>query len=145
MKKTLLFAAFAALLVGCSKTPTADKTATPDILGQWVITEAMGVSTNDADTTAYINFDAKKVNGCASVNYFFGPYTLNGDTIQFGNLGMSRKMGKNMDVENAVTEALNKAKFINVEGDQMTVLNEQGIKIMVLLRDTESGSNALAE
>ena len=135
MKKTLLFAAFAALLVGCSKTPTADKTATPDILGQWVITEAMGVSTNDADTTAYINFDTRKVNGCASVNYFFGPYTLNGDTIQFGNLGMTRKMGKNMDVEDAVTEALKKAKFINVEGEQMTVLNEQGIKIMTLQRE----------
>ena len=136
MKKTLLFAAFAALLVGCSKTPTADKTATPDILGQWVITEAMGVSTNDADTTAYINFDTKKVNGSTSVNLFFGPYTLNGDTIQFGNLGMTRKMGKNMDVENAVTEAIKKAKFVKVEGEQMTVLNEQGIKIMTLQRDT---------
>ena len=136
MKKTLLFAAFAALLVGCSKTPTADKTATPDILGQWVITEAMGVSTNDADTTAYINFDTKKVNGSTSVNLFFGPYTLNGDTIQFGNLGMTRKMGKNMDVENAVTEAIKKAKFVKVEGELMTVLNEQGIKIMTLQRDT---------
>ena len=136
MKKTLLFAAFAALLVGCAKTPTAEKTATPDILGQWVITEAMGVSTNDADTTAYINFDTKKVNGSTSVNLFFGPYTLNGDSIQFGNLGMTRKMGKNMDVENAVTEAIKKAKFVKVEGEQMIVLNEQGIKIMTLQRDT---------
>ena len=129
MKKNLFLVAIAAVMMSCS---TA--TSTPNIAGEWTIVEAMGVNAENGDSPATIQFDSAQVNGCSSVNRFFGSYTLNGDTLDFGPMGMTRMMGGSMEIEQAVVEALDKVKFVSVDGNQAVLLNANREEVMKLNR-----------
>ena len=85
MKKTLFSALVACMaFCNCANVKTNKFSTQPDILGQWTIVEANGMSTDSAETTPFILFgDSGRVNGNASVNTFFGQYTLKGDSISF--------------------------------------------------------------
>ena len=66
------------------------------------------------------------------MNSFFGQYTLKDGKLVLENIGMTRKMGPNMEIETAVTEALNAIATIEVKDSTASVLNEEGKVIMTL-------------
>lgn len=133
MKKVLLAAACAISLIGC----TGQKNAKDmDITGKWNIEKAMGVSTQTAERPTYIIFDKDgKVNGCASVNVFSGEYALKGEKLTLSYIGMTKMMGASMDVEDAVTNAINTTASIKVKGDNAYILNAKNDTIMVLSKE----------
>lgn len=134
--KIALLTAAAALMTAASSC-TASKSATTanSIMGSWDITEACGTSTAQGEKQAEITFaDGGKVNGNASVNTFFGNYTLSGQQLKLDGIGMTRMMGQNMEVERAVTKALNAAATISVSGNTATVADASGTVVMRLTR-----------
>ena len=128
VKKILLISAV--VLPGC----TAQKETTlEDIAGQWNIETACGQSTAEGENQAFINFGENgEMTGNTSVNSFFGQYTLKDGKLVLENNGMTRKMGPNMEIETAVTEALNAIATIEVKDSTASVLNEEGKVIMTL-------------
>lgn len=132
MKKLYLAAfAAAAILTSCGNA----KVNTKAINGEWLIEQAMGVSTETAENEAFINFDGKgKVNGNASVNTFFGSYKFDGKSLKLENLGMTQMLGMSMDVEDAITKAINSTAAIEIDGDKAVITNSDGEQVMTLVR-----------
>ena len=103
--------------------------------GEWLITKACGINTVGGDKQASIRFDGKgKVNGNASVNSFFGSYTTEGDSLKFDHMGMTRMMGGSMDLEDAITKALDNTATVKIENDEATVFDREGNAVMTLKR-----------
>ena len=103
--------------------------------GEWVITNVNGKSTEGGERQAEIMFDGKgKVNGNASVNSFFGSYSVEGDSLKFGPMGMTRMMGGSMEIEDAITKALGEVATVKVDGDKAVIMDAQGNEVMQLER-----------
>ena len=135
LKITLMAAAAALMTAASSCTASKGANAAADIKGSWNITEACGISTAKGDSQAEITFaDGGKVNGNASVNTFFGSYTLNGQKLQLSNMGMTRMMGQSMDIERAVTKARDTAATVSISGSTATVTDASGTVVMRLTR-----------
>lgn len=119
--------------VGCSSNQPG--TSVTSIEGEWNITEANGVSTEDGDTTATITFAADgKVNGNTSVNYLFGEYTFSNDTLTFNQMGVTKRMGGSMEIEQAILDALSTVKTAKVNGDEASLMDAEGNKVVVLAK-----------
>ena len=117
---------------GCSKKLEASSTT---IQGEWTIETAMNKSTEGGEKQAFINFNSDgKMNGNATVNSFFGGYTLKGNEISFTQVGMTRMMGASMDIETAITQAIGEANTIEIKGDDATIADKAGNTVMVLKR-----------
>lgn len=131
MKKFFAIAITAAMMILCS---CASKNNV-NMEGQWVITNACGVSTVGGDSEAFIEFDGKgNINGNATVNTFFGSYSTKGDSLTFGTMGMTLMLGQSMEMETAITKALNSTATVKVENDEATIFNKNGESVMTLKR-----------
>lgn len=122
------------IVVGCNsgKTVVADAAS---LHGEWSIVEAKGISTKDGTRPATITFSADgKVNGCATVNSFFGEYKFDGKTLSFDHLGLTRMMGMehSMKIEEAVVDAINKTKSATVKKNKATLFDAEGNKVIEL-------------
>lgn len=139
MKKTLFSALVACMaFCNCANVKTNKFSTQPDILGQWTIVEANGMSTDSAETTPFIQFgDSGRVNGNASVNTFFGQYTLKGDSISFDQLGATMMMGreKDMEMEMAVMAALAQCVTLEVQDSVLNAKDHDGNVVMSLTRN----------
>ena len=84
------------------------------------------------------------MNGCTSINRFFGNYKLKGDSLEFGNIGLTKMMGPTPETERAVVDGLNtgvKLKF--TDKDNAVVLSKDGTEVLKLKRnDLKTGENA---
>ena len=115
--------------VGCA---SQQKTAQA-LEGKWNIESANGQGTAEGEKQAFITFGRNgEVNGCSSVNSFFGSYTLDGKKMQLSNLGMTRMMGPSMDIEDAVVKALGESVTIKVNEKSASVLDKNGKVVMEL-------------
>lgn len=131
-KIVITMAASTLALVGCTVQSTSEPV---DIVGKWNIEKAMNVTTEKATNPTFINFDKDgSVNGNASVNLFKGTYKLNGDSLKISDIGMTMMMGPSMDVEDAVTKALNTTALVKAENGKLYVFNETNDTIMVLAK-----------
>lgn len=136
MIKTFKKIAVMGVLALAACTSQVQKTVN-DITGKWDILSAKGVCTKDGEEQAFIQFDANgEMNGNTSVNSFFGSYTLEDGKLKLENIGMTRRMGANMEIEMAITEALNGIAGIVVEDSVATLTNESGEEIMTLKKST---------
>lgn len=125
MKKFFLMLMSLPMFFACSSSVS--------LKGDWQVVSAYGVSTEGAMNQPFISFqDSGKVTGNAGVNSFFGEYNLKGDALSFGNMGMTRMMGPNMEIEDAVTKALNSAATFQANGDQIIVRDAEGNEAMVI-------------
>ncbi len=136
LKKTLGLALAGLMVAGCA-THQAALADVNTIHGEWQITHANGMSTKEGTDPATISFSEDgKVNGCATVNRFFGDYEYNGRTLTFGHMGLTRMMGMghSMEIERNVIDALNTTKSASVSKDKATFYNDKGEKTLVLKR-----------
>ena len=133
MNKTFAIMATALALASCS----SNKNVKPiDITGQWSIVSAMGKSTEGGERPAFIKFDEKgEMNGNATVNHFFGGYELKDNQISFTNIGMTRMWGPSMEIETAISQALDQAATIQTEGNKMYFFNSSNDTIMTLVKE----------
>lgn len=135
MKKALLMACAGIMMLGSCATQGNLKGNGETLVGKWMITEAMEKGVENAETKPYIDFAKDgRFNGNASVNSFFGDYTVKGKSIKMDHVGMTRMMGASMDVEDAVTKALNSTSTIEVEKKNAVVKDKDGKVVMRLER-----------
>ena len=105
------------------------------IKGSWDILTASGISTDAGEKRAFISFDSEgKMSGNASVNSFFGSYKCTGNKLELSNIGMTRMLGSSMNVERAITAALNAVSTIRVNGNAAAMYDSSGKEIMTLKR-----------
>lgn len=103
--------------------------------GEWDIVNVMGLSTAKEEGDVYINFDKDgTMNGNASVNSFFGEYKLSDDSLRFINVGITRMMSDDMEIEEAVTAALDKSVTFNATDSTLTVYDKDKRELMQLRR-----------
>lgn len=127
-------AAFGLVLCSCSP---SEKTTTDasSIIGEWSILKADGVSTKEGANPATISFDSEgKINGCASVNRFFGSYKFDGKKLTLDQIGLTRMMGPNMEIEDAVIKAINSVNSAKINSNKATLFDDEGVEIMKLKR-----------
>ena len=137
MKKTL-FSAFVACMAFCSCTNEngTGNTAEPDMIGKWAIIEANGLSTDSAETKPFIEFcDSGMVNGHASVNTFFGQYTINGDSIFFNQMGATTMMGHDMEVETAILTAIAQCATLELQDSLLCAKDHDGNVVLSMKRN----------
>ena len=134
MKKTLLtFLVASITLNSCTCNKTNSYNLETDLIGQWNILLANGQSTSGADSQPFINFtDSGMVHGNASINHFFGQYTLKGDSIFFDQVGMTSMMGHRMEIESAVTTALNKCATLEILDSTLYAKDMQGNIVLAM-------------
>ena len=137
MKKTLFSALVAsALLFSCTSEKRTVNTSSSNITGEWNITEASGIGTENAETMPFIHFtDSGTVHGNASVNTFFGEYTLKGDSLFFNQMAATSMMGHDMEVEMAVMSALAQCATVDIQDSTLNVKNHDGNVVMSLTRN----------
>ncbi len=137
MKKTLLATlTICAAMCGCGTNQDTTSYSPEDLHGKWVIVMAGDIATDQAEQTPFINFtDSGTVNGNATVNSFFGSYTVTGDSLYFGNMGMTMMAGPDMNIEMAIVQALNEGRTAAMQGDTLLVKNDTGKTVMALKRD----------
>ncbi|MCM1312679.1 MAG: META domain-containing protein [Bacteroides sp.] len=129
--------AFSLGLYGCSSFRTT-ATDTADIIGEWSIVKAEQVSTKSGAAPATIRFDAEgKISGCASVNRFFGSYKFDGNALSLDGIGLTRMMGPNMEIEDAVVKALSETHSVQIKKNKASFFNSDGAKVMELKKMAE--------
>lgn len=121
------------MLFGCG-TKKADVAKL--VIGDWEIVEAGGVPVESGFDKATVSFDSEGgVHGNTSINYFFGEYTVKGDTLEFGNIGLTKMMGPTPDTERAVVDGLNNGVKIKFEdNDNAVILAKDGTEVLKLKR-----------
>lgn len=139
MKKTLL-SALVACMAFCSCTNdngTGNGNATePNVIGKWDIVEANGLSTDSAETSPFIEFcDSGMVNGHASVNTFFGQYTIKGDSIFFNQMGATTMMGHDMEVETAILTAIAQCATLELQDSVLCAKDHDGNVVLSMKRN----------
>lgn len=134
-KTTIMAVMAVATIVLGSCSASKNAAAGGSVEGKWAITEACGTSTANGMNPAEITFEkGGKIHGNASVNNFFGDYTLSGNKLQLKNMGMTMMLGEHMEIERAVNEALNSTAMVSVKGNDATVTDSNGKVVMRLKR-----------
>jgi len=133
MKKVILMFVALAVVCGCGAGKKSDVAKT--LIGDWEIVEAGGLATEGGFEKATISFDEKEVHGNTSINNFFGDYTVKGDAIKFGDLGVTKMMGPTPEVETAVLDGLDAAAKVQVtDDDNVSILSKEGNTVLKLKR-----------
>lgn len=71
--------------------------------------------------------DSARVTGFAGCNRYFGGYTLDGTTIRFGGVGMTRMAcSDGMALEQQLAAALEATRRYELDGPRLTLLGESG-------------------
>jgi len=134
MKKVLFITlSLVAMLLGSCKSSNNVVSSSTDIQGEWSIEVAMDKSTQGGDQPATIIFGKDgRINGCATVNSFFGDYAIKNGKLSFSTVGMTRMMGQSMDIERAICDALDMTNTVKVDGATATVYDKSGKVVMLL-------------
>lgn len=137
MKKTLLSALVACMaFCSCTNENGTGSTTEPNVMGKWAIVEANGLSTDSAETSPFIEFcDSGMVNGHASVNTFFGQYTIKGDSIFFNQMGATTMMGHDMEVETTILTAIAQCATLELQDSVLSAKDHDGNVVLSMKRN----------
>ena len=128
MKKLLIAAT--AFLFGACATPVENL---PLENTRWKLVELYGDENPafaEGDTFTF-TLDAGSITGKGSVNRFFGGYEYSEtEGLEIGDLGMTRMMGPNVDLEDAFVRMFDDVDGCAIEGDVLT-LTDDGTAIAV--------------
>ena len=120
--KKILIAAAAFLFASCATVQNLPLENT-----QWKLVTLYGESNPAFESGDSFTFtlDAGSITGKGSVNRFFGGYEYS-DTegLEIGDLGMTRMMGPNVDLEDSFVQMFDKVDGCSVKGDVLTLTGE---------------------
>jgi heat shock protein HslJ len=108
------------LLSACGLTPP---TAEPP-LGEWLLTGINGAPPYPAAQIRLVFEDAQSVSGFSGCNSYSGEYTLQGSTLEFGNIAataMACVDGAIAEAERAYFDALGQVDTLALDGDRLTL------------------------
>lgn len=130
MKKYIAAAALLAAAAACGNGNDLPLEGT-----QWKLSSMAGIPSEaiaveqDAFTLRFDPSEAM-VNGRTNCNRFFGPYTVSGCTLEFGDMGMTRMACPGMEYEQLFVEVLDDVDGYRIEGSKL-VLSDDGEVVAV--------------
>ena len=88
------------------------KSANHKLNGHWKVIQMQEQDQISINPTIILNTEELKVNGFAGCNNYFSDFTIEGEIIQFGLMGSTRKMCEDMSVEDHFFKIINQvARF----------------------------------
>lgn len=138
MKKMFfIVAAMATTLMACNK-HTYNAT---NVFGEWDLVEMNGKQIELAEgiTTPFIGFNQQedRVYGNAGCNSFFGTMLIdstNVDALRFDNMGSTKMMCANMEMEDEFLQTLGLVQSIEYNGEKMQLKDSNNNVILELTR-----------
>lgn len=133
MKKTVLIAAFAAMVMSF-----ASCSCKIDISGKWNVTsiDSEVVTVKEGEPVPFMEFDAvnMKMHGNTGVNIVNGVYTLDGKDlkIEIGMMTMMAGPEESMAAEQKYLQVAGTVRKAKISGDVLTLYNEEGKAVMTL-------------
>lgn len=119
MKKMILAVAALFMLASCEPKENAPLETT-----NWKLVELYGDANPvfEAGDSFTFTLDGESITGIGSVNRFFGGYTLTEDGLKVGdNMGMTRMMGENIDLEDAYVQMFADVDGYAIDGDELSL------------------------
>lgn len=84
---------------------------------------ATAISAEEDAFTLMFNAADTLVAGRTNCNRFFGPYILNGKSLKFGDLGMTRMACPDLQYETSFVEMLSKVNGFEIKGSDLKLLD----------------------
>lgn len=150
MKKKLLILVLSGFLISCASTGVKGVTEPNSINEKSIQSEFIGttwklskyisdgelkdvISTSKAD----LKFEDGKFYGDASVNRYFGSYTLDNGKLAMGRVGTTMMMGPNdaMEQEYIFTRLLEKVTSYEIVGEELKLFSDE--KLILVLNATK--------
>lgn len=99
----------------------------------WVLTAMPGSDADIAGYTVTAAFTDDEIGGQASVNSYSGEYTAGGAVFKVGEVARTLMAGSDeaMAVENAYFDALGTVTAYVLDGDTLTLIDPDGVKLLV--------------
>jgi heat shock protein HslJ len=106
----------------------------------WVLVALNGDSPLEG-TTITAEFAEGEISGSSGCNSYFGSYTLNGNGLEFGMMGMTEMACMEpqgvMEQESAYLETLRSITQVRLAGDQLEMMDESGDVVLRFERQEE--------
>lgn len=154
IKQTALMVALALAVTACSSTDDGQSNnATVAVDGErlmgnletsmlvnkdWQLVEINGESISYEKTkvtpTLMFSADAKTVSGTSSCNNFMGHVKLTGNTINFGNLALTKRACLDQNIEEQYMKTLGQSAYVNVEGYELIISDANNKQILKFLQ-----------
>ena len=121
--KKMLIAAAAFMFAACAETATVENLPLENTT--WKLVELNGEANPafaEGDSFTF-TLDDGAITGKGSVNRFFGGYEYSAEdgVLDIGELGMTRMMGPNVDLEDAFVRIFDDVDGCSIEGDELTL------------------------
>lgn len=154
MKKVLLILALSGFIISCSANKpmeTGSDSVSIEVIQKeftgttWKLSKYLSdekLKDVTATSKADLKFEDEKFYGDASVNRYFGSYTLNNNELNMGKIGSTMMMGPEdaMQQEYAFTSLLQKVTSYEIVGEELKLLSD-GEVILVLTAVEEVEEN----
>ncbi|OUQ52243.1 heat-shock protein [Alistipes sp. An116] len=99
---------------------------------------ATAVSAEEDAFTLMFNAADTLVAGRTNCNRFFGPYILNGKSLKFGDLGMTRMACPDLQYETSFVEMLSKVNGFEIKGSDLKLLD--GDRVLAEFQGTQAAA-----
>lgn len=123
----LALCAITLLTIGCKK-PTVNPA---DVFNHtYTVTAlydaALALTDDGAAPTFIFNWETKQVNGLAGCNRYFASFSVEENTITFGNAGVTKMLCPNMATEDTFLNAFGQVKNYSYADGVLTLKDEEG-------------------
>lgn len=99
---------------------------------------ASAISAEEDAFTLMFNATDTLVAGRTNCNRFFGPYRLNGKSLTFGDLGMTRMACPDLQYESAFVEMLDRVDGFEIKGSDLKLL--EGDQVLAEFQGTPAAA-----
>lgn len=100
--------------------------------GIWEIVEIGDINKIDVGTTININMEEQRISGNAGCNNFFGSFNITDNSIEFSQLGATRKLCSDMATENLFFANIEKVKYFKLQNETLHLQSENEVTLIKL-------------
>lgn len=131
---TLSLLVFALVFTSCDETKKViDVAGNVQLSGNYTVTNVEGTSMSATKPTITFAALSGRVSGSAGCNNYFGDYTINNNTLTFGELAATKKMCGEavMEVEDSYLKALNKVGGYRIQDNVLTLYAKSDQSVLI--------------
>lgn len=98
----------------------------------WHLVSIHKVNIEEKIKLPYIQFDdSVKISGFAGCNNFFGSYTLEGKSLDFGQLGLTRMFcEQTAELENKFLKAIEEVRSFEINSTEFILYDEKKVEVL---------------
>jgi heat shock protein HslJ len=125
----IIFSFWAIMLNGCSSGKSTTENQSP-AGAEWILETMNGKSvTSFDDKSVTLNFDETpgRISGRGSCNTFFGSYKLDGSALKFSEIGSTKMMCDNMQVETEYFSLLKSTDKYEIKSGKLSLYSSSSV------------------